>query len=443
MPVTRPVFLDEFAARLDALEVGERFAIAVSGGRDSMALARLCAEYAKERGAEIIALVVDHGLRKASADEAAQANSWCEAAGLASRIISWRGAKPASGVQAAARAARYYLLAQAASELGMAAILTAHNADDQAETVLMRLARGAGPTGLAAMEDEIAIAAGPGEPVRLIRPLLAFSRDRLTATVNAYEQPFFDDPSNDDRTYERVRMRAFLSEAMARELLDRDNLLRTAKRMAATRRETRQREARAFLAIGGVFTRWGGASLDVRPLSEKAADAGGLIARLIRAVSGADYEPDPEDAAAHLADALASGAATLGGALIKTSGERLWVLREPAAVLGRAGAPPLAAVNIPASGRILWDRRFILSAKTDLTVRPLGPESVKDLAAAAALFEGPREGLFGLPGLYRGERLIGAPGFLSGSNEAELGGWSARPLAEERFFGGIVRFLQD
>ena len=442
MPLTGPVSLDEFAARLDALKVGDRFAIAVSGGRDSMALARLCAEHARERGADVIALIVDHGLRKESADEASQAKSWCAAAGLGARIIPWRGSKPASGVQAGARAARYFLLAKTAGDLALPAILTAHNADDQAETVLMRLARGAGPAGLAGMEDETNIAAGAGEPVRLLRPLLPFGRDRLTATADAYEQPYIDDPSNDDPTYERVRVRAFFSATTAEGVLDRDSLLRMAKRMAAARRDMQRREARAFIDQGGVFMRWGGASLDLRPLSQKPEGAGSLIARLIRAVSGADHAPDVEDAAAHLVEALASGAATLGGGLLKVSGGRLWVLREPAAVLGRAGVSPAAPVDIPAGGCLLWDRRFALSAETALTVRPLGPEGVQEIGAAAALFEGPREGLFGLPGLSRGDRLIGAPGFLSGAGDADLGGWSARPLAAERFSGGIVRFLQ-
>ena len=439
MPLAAPVSLEEISARFDALNVGDRFAIAVSGGRDSMALARLCADYGKCRGADVAAFIVDHGLRDGSADEAAQAKKWCEAAGLRARILEWRGAKPANGVQAAARNARYVLLAHAAAELGLSVILTAHSADDQAETVLMRLMRGAGPAGLAAMEDEVCIAAGADDPVRLVRPLLPFSRDRLTATVDAYKQSYIDDPSNDDPTYERVRVRSFLRNAREDALVDRDALLRTAKRMATTRRELQQRDERKFLALGGVFARWGGASMDLQLLSQKVDGAGSLIARLIRAVSGGDHGPDVEAAATHLDRALASGAATLGGAILKTSGTRFWVLREPAAILGRAGAAPLvAAQTIPGRG-ILWDGRFILSTGAALTVRPLGPEGARLVGPATALFEGPKEGLLSLPGLYQGDRLIGAPGVLFG----ESGAWSARSLAAERFFGGIIRFLTE
>lgn len=438
-PLAGPVSLDDFAARLDALKVSDRFAIAVSGGRDSMALARLCADYANGRSHDIVALIVDHGLRETSTDEARQAKSWCEAAGLTARVLEWRGVKPASGLQAAARAARYFLLAKTAGELALPAILTAHSADDQAETVLMRLARGAGPAGLAGMGDDIKIAAGAGDPVHLIRPLLPFGRDRLTATVDAYEQPYVDDPSNEDPGFERVRMRAFLSGKVGEDVLDRGALLRMAKRMGRATHEVQTREARAFLGMGGVFTRWGGASVDLRLLSENAADADGLIARLIRAVSGADHAPDAGDAAAHLVKALASGAAALGGALLKASGARLWVMREPAAVLGRAGERPLDPVDIAAGGHVLWDKRFILSADTGVAVRPLGPEGVEAMGPAAVLFEGPRESLFALPGLYQGDRLIGAPGLLFG----EGGAWSARPLAAERFSGGIIRFSQE
>ncbi len=171
MQLARPVSTAEFAARLAALNAGDRFAVAVSGGRDSMALARLCADHAKNTNTHVVALIVDHRLRDGSDDEAAQAKDWCERAGLEARILVWHTAKPATGVQAAARNARYYLLAAAATEMGVPAILTAHSADDQVETLLMRLARGGGPAGLSAMEDEIKIAAGAGRPVRLLRPL--------------------------------------------------------------------------------------------------------------------------------------------------------------------------------------------------------------------------------------------------------------------------------
>ena len=129
-----------------------------------MALARLCAAWGQGSGAKAVALTVDHGLRPQSAAEAAKAKAWCEAAGLQHETLVWTGPKPATGLQAAARAARYGLLIEAARSHGCEALLTAHNEDDQAETLFMRLSRGAGARGLSAMRAESLVAAGPRGP---------------------------------------------------------------------------------------------------------------------------------------------------------------------------------------------------------------------------------------------------------------------------------------
>ena len=439
MQLASPVSVSEFRARLQALNIGDRFAIAVSGGRDSMALARLCADYVKSEGSRVVALIVDHGLRDGSSAEAAQAKTWCEALGLEARILAWRGPKPQSGVQVAARAARYFLMAEAANELGVSTILTAHSADDQIETMLMRLARGAGLSGLASMEDETRIAAGAGDPVRLARPLLPFSRDALTATVKAYDQDYIDDPSNDDQRYERVRIRRVLSTLHEDGGLDRDALLQTAQRLRAEKRRRLIEEEHAFRRMGGVFTRWGGASFDVASLIDCGPFRDGAIARTVRAVSGADHAPDDSEIATHVDVAVRKGAAAIGGALFKRSGARLWVLREPAAILGRAGVPPLAAIENPAGAPMLWDSRFIFTAEEAISVRPLGEPGLTALGASAALIEAPVEAILGAPGLFRRDRLIGAPGLLFREGLR----WTATPLAEERFAGGIIRFSPE
>ena len=255
---SQSVILEAFIAQLRALNVPRCFAIAVSGGRDSMALARLVADYGRDNGAQIIAYSVDHGLRPEAAAEAAQAGKWCNAIGLNHRILTWAGEKPASGIQAAARNARYRLLAQAAADDACSAVLTAHNADDQAETVFMRLARGAGPHGLAAMGDEILIAAGPGLPVRLLRPLLCFTRAQLTETVDKAGQEFIDDPSNEDPHFERVRTRALLAALEEQNLLTSVALNRTASKLAAAAARLRRQEDDLFTALGGCFLFMGG-----------------------------------------------------------------------------------------------------------------------------------------------------------------------------------------
>src|SRR5438046_7839158 len=130
--------------------------LAVSGGPDSLALMWLAARWrhALSRGPRLLAVTVDHGLRAEAAREAREVKRLARSLGLSHRTMRWTGAKPKSGLPAAARTARYCLLARAARESGATHILTAHTRDDQAETVLMRLLRGSGIAGLGAMARE-------------------------------------------------------------------------------------------------------------------------------------------------------------------------------------------------------------------------------------------------------------------------------------------------
>lgn len=431
-PKPGPVEPDEFAAQLERLGAPQRFAIAVSGGRDSMALAVLARDYAKKTGGDVIALTVDHGLRAGSDAEAAQCAAWCGALGLRHRILLWRDEKPESGVQAAARAARYRLLAAAAVDADCEALMTAHSADDQAETVFMRLARGAGAAGLSAMAPVSMIAAGAGTPVRLLRPLLSFSRARLTATAAAAGQAYVDDPSNEDPAFERVRTRALLAALEEQDLLTGGALIQTARRLEAARKRLRFQEARLFSALGGCFHHWGGASLDC--LAETPGMAG-LAARLVYAVSGEPYRPDDGAALKALHAARETGAATLGGVLIKAHGGRIWLMREPAALLGRAGVHPAPPRRL--SDPLLWDGRFIVRPPAEgraFMVAPLG-EAVAD-RPEAALFTGPREGLMTLPAIYHDDALIAACVFPF----ADGGDFTFKALAQERFNSEIIRF---
>ena len=176
-----PVDLGEFSALLDALGPFERrpaLAAAVSGGPDSMALALLARDWAAARDGSLLALIVDHGLRAGSAGEAALTVGRLAEAGICARILPWAGAKPATGIQAAARAARYRLLQSACRSAGILHLLLAHHADDQAETVALRRQRGSGRDGQAGMA-----AIREVEDLRLLRPLLATAKARLAATL--------------------------------------------------------------------------------------------------------------------------------------------------------------------------------------------------------------------------------------------------------------------
>src|SRR6202163_3573818 len=178
--------------------------LAVSGGPDSIALMWLAARWrrALARGPRLIAVTVDHGLRSEAAREARDVKRLARILDLPHRTVRWTGAKPRTGLPAAARAARYRLLAQAARAHSATHILTAHTRDDQAETLLMRMLRGSGIAGLAAMARE-----SEREGVRLARPFLNVSKSQLIATLKKAKIDFADDPSNRDTNFTRPRIR--------------------------------------------------------------------------------------------------------------------------------------------------------------------------------------------------------------------------------------------
>ena len=202
--------------------------LAVSGGPDSIALMWLAARWRRglKRGPRLIAVTVDHGLRPGAAREARNVKHLAQALELEHRTLRWTGAKPMAGVPAAARAARYRLLAEAARKSGATHVVTAHTRDDQAETVLMRMLRGSGIAGLAAMARET-----ERDGVRLARPLLEISKAQLVATLHKAKIAFADDPTNRDKNFTRPRLRALMP-ALAAEGGDARNFARLASRLA-------------------------------------------------------------------------------------------------------------------------------------------------------------------------------------------------------------------
>ncbi len=202
--------------------------LAVSGGPDSIALMWLAARWrrALARGPRLFAVTVDHGLRTEAAREAREVKRLARALDLPHRTMRWSGAKPKTGLPAAARDARYRLLAQAAQESGATHILTAHTRDDQAETLLMRMLRGSGIAGLAAMAREV-----ERDGVLLARPFLNVSKSQLIATLKKAKIGFADDPTNRDVNFTRPRLRALMP-LLAAEGGDTHNLARLASRLA-------------------------------------------------------------------------------------------------------------------------------------------------------------------------------------------------------------------
>jgi tRNA(Ile)-lysidine synthase len=191
-----------FMAPFEPFEAEPVLAVAVSGGRDSLALALLAQDWATARQGRVRALIVNHRLRPESGAEAAITVERLQRFGIAGEILDWTGEKPASRLQQIAREARYRLLLEACRRHGIPHLLVAHHADDQSETIAMRMARQSGPDGLAGMAALV-----EHRDARLLRPLLAVPRERLTATLQARGMGWIEDPSNADRRFERVRVR--------------------------------------------------------------------------------------------------------------------------------------------------------------------------------------------------------------------------------------------
>jgi tRNA(Ile)-lysidine synthase len=202
--------------------------LAVSGGPDSVALMWLAARWrrALARGPRLVAVTVDHGLRAEAAAEAREVKRLARTLDLPHRTVRWTDAKPKTGLPAAARDARYRLLARAARESGATHILSAHTSDDQAETLLMRMLRGSGIAGLSAMAR-----LSERDGVLLARPFLNVSKSRLIATLKRAKIAFVDDPTNRDPGFTRPRLRALMP-ALAAEGGDARNLTRLASRLA-------------------------------------------------------------------------------------------------------------------------------------------------------------------------------------------------------------------
>ena len=329
-------------APLGPFERRPRLALAVSGGPDSRALALLAAAWAAERDGTVIGLIVDHGLRPEAAAEAEATHAWLQGHGLAAQVLPWTGTKPASGLQAAARSARHDLLQRWCRAAGVLHLLLAHHALDQAETVALRRARGSGPDGLAAMAARREV-----EGLRLLRPLLAVTKDRLIATLRSRGQAWLEDPSNRDHRFARARLRAEGG-------LDHAALLATA-RVQGERRATADQRRALWLARHVTLDPAGFGLVARAGLSGLADDQlAAVLQRLVMTIGEGDHPPRRTPLlglVAWLRAGAPSQGRTLAGCRILPRGERLLVCREPRAV----------AADRPASGARWqpWDRFLI------------------------------------------------------------------------------------
>jgi tRNA(Ile)-lysidine synthase len=293
-------------ARLDCWPA----AIAVSGGGDSIALMHLAADWAKKnRKAAPIILTVDHGLRPGSAADARKVAQRARALGLKAHILTWKAAKPGADIEAAARTARYALMGGWCVKNKIGILYLGHTEDDQAETFLLRLARGSGLDGLAAMRAQAPFPHPDFAGLTLARPLLGLKRAALRAWLDATGQDWSEDPMNGESRFARVRIRAALS------ALEEAGLT-TGRIAAAATHLSRAREAleivtEAVLARCCHAGNDGALTLDPMALAAAPRELGlRALAAILMRVSGQAYRPR-FDALERVFDALAAG--KLGG----------------------------------------------------------------------------------------------------------------------------------
>ena len=324
---------DEASALFRGLEDLPGLVIAVSGGPDSTALLVLAARWRKrqKRPPKLLAVTVDHGLRKEAAAEAVAVKRLARKLGVPHRILRWRGKKPKTGLPEAARAARYGLLAAAAMRAGYGHVLTAHTLDDQAETVLFRLARGSGLVGLAGMAPAVPLPIPGGSAIFLVRPFLHVPKSRLIATLEAARIAYSEDPTNRDPHFTRARLRALMP-VLAREGLDARGLARLALRVRRVEATIEFAVAAAREALAPAPWRQGGPIVfeTARFADLPAEVALRLLGRAI-ALAG-DEGPVELGKLEMLYDSLkrAPGRRTLAGALVTVTGTHLAVERAPA-----------------------------------------------------------------------------------------------------------------
>ncbi|KIC41265.1 tRNA(Ile)-lysidine synthetase [Ruegeria sp. ANG-R] len=392
-----------------------RLGVAVSGGGDSTALMRLLADLAQHEQIDLFAATVDHGLRPESADEALAVSTLAQRWDIPHETLTWQGWDGTGNLQDQARRARYRLLTAWARTKGLNTIALGHTADDQAETVLMRLARAAGVSGLSAMAS-----ARKERGVTLLRPLLATTRASLRAYLRAQDIPWVDDPSNQDQRFDRIKARKALSGldqiGITVETLSRvaDNLAQAREALAHYARESALRFVR--VVDGDLCVDRDG--FDGLPQEIRRR----IVVASVFWIAGGEY-PSRRKAVDRVLDAISSGqTATLGGCILIPENKKTWICRELNAISNEVAHPAE-----------LWDRRWILTGPKaeDAKIRALGEDGILQLEDWRSAGK-PRTALLSTPAVWAGGTMVAAPlaGFANG--------WQAEMRSERSDFAAVI-----
>lgn len=395
----------EFDALMQTCAPFERaphLAVATSGGPDSMALLLLAQRWVKARGGHLAALTVDHGLRPESAQEARQVALWCAGLGIEHRTLRWQPGHLSSGIQSQAREARYRLLSEWCRDQQILHLLAAHQMDDQAETLFFRLARGSQLPGLSCMPAQ-----GLRHGVRLLRPLLPVSKDRLLATLEQAGQDYIEDPSNRDPRYTRSHVRQLLTKGNKAVSLQAAGLT---NRLGKIRNIIDNNLADLLASHVSIYPT-GHASVQGEAIGAMGkTGAIQLLSVLADTLSGEAY-PARSEALARLYDDIIQGMPkrSFAGLLFIRQKNRLLVCREPNALPAAQALPPNTLMR--------WDNRFDIAwqgenTHPDMTLRPLGDDGIKQLQAQSqkkSVLRLEKPVLRALPSFWHLEELVSVP----------------------------------
>ncbi|MGL4825604.1 MAG: tRNA lysidine(34) synthetase TilS [Alphaproteobacteria bacterium] len=358
-----PISLLEFSEQLanfPFLLDERRVAVAVSGGSDSLALLVLLKAWSEAKAKSLVALIVDHRLRLQSSQEALQVLEWVEKLGIQGKILTWEGHKPLGGIQAKAREKRYELLATYCWKHGIQSLFLAHHQDDQLETFLLRQEKQSQPYGLACMS---ALSQRLG--IRLFRPLLSFSKERLRATLKKEGMSWVEDPSNQEIRFSRVRMRHHLAAFSAEQ---KQELLSEIQGFAI-KRQTLEKQIALCLQQGLQVFPQGYALLQLDVFKNFSPEVQSLVLKKILQACGGQKHFFKQQQMDLWIDKIWGGhlkqVRTLGGCCLVEREGFVWFYRE----LDLVQSPCLLSPEEDGTISYIWDRRFYVELKTKTPLR--------------------------------------------------------------------------
>lgn len=424
----------KFKHEIDCLIEGDdKIAVAVSGGSDSMALALLLGDLANESGIDFITITVDHNLRSESAGEAIQVGKWLGKYGIKHHILKWDGEKTPSNIQAKARKARHRLMADFCSSMGIKTLCVGHTSDDQAETLLIRLMRGSGVDGLAAIAPSSRVFG-----IRVIRPILNFTKQDLRQYLTLKKQEWVEDPSNENNKFTRVSVRKLINASDNPTLLNK-RLAVTASHMARAKNYIEEKVRQSLVGIF-TFNNLGFYTIDINKFKELHEEERlRSLAACLQHTGGKEYKTRFNELVAldkRIIDENPRNGCTLWGCSIAPSHKKgeenlLFIYREPAL------ASQAIKIKINSHNSTEWDGRFNCTIKdTDIEGLRIGAltkdgynglsktgfeinlmpkfnecilPSCSRKASAGVDFFVPKKIIYSLPALWSLEKLLAVP----------------------------------